>query len=120
MMYTKRTFCCNRRWHMMDYVERAHLQGVSADQTISCRHPICKYSGLILNNLMHFKNHVQTVRGISFRAWWILLLSYYNLLFRSKFALLASIKAFLACYISGHHAVSSASLWSTLPKQLIS
>jgi hypothetical protein len=60
------SFC--RPSKMMDHVESIHLRGVSADQAISCRHPVCKSSGLVLNNLMHFKNHVQTVHGISLRA----------------------------------------------------
>lgn len=61
------SFFC-RPSKMMDHVESIHLRGVSADQTISCCHPVCKSSGLVLNNLMHFKNHVQTVHGISLRA----------------------------------------------------
>ena len=66
--YEKRisTFC--RPSKMMDHVERIHLRGVSTDQTIPCPHPVCKSCGLVLNNLMHFKNHVQTVHGISLRA----------------------------------------------------
>ena len=68
MTYTERTFCYSRSSHMMDHVEHAHLQGVSADRTISCRHPVCKSNGLAFNNLMHFKNHVRTVHGISLRA----------------------------------------------------
>jgi hypothetical protein len=67
MTYTERTFCYSRPSHMMDHVERAH-QGVLAENTISCRHPVCKSNGLVLKNLLHFKNHVQTVHGISLRA----------------------------------------------------
>jgi len=44
MTYTRRTFCYGRPSHMMDHVERAHLRGVSADQTISCRHPVCQWA----------------------------------------------------------------------------
>jgi hypothetical protein len=67
MTYTERTFCYRRPSHMMDHVERAH-RGVLVEKTISCRHPVCKSSGLVLKNLMHFKNHVQTLHGISLRA----------------------------------------------------
>src|SRR5438045_4398387 len=60
------SFC--RPSKMMDHVERAHLRGIVADRKISCRHPVCQSSRLVLNNLMHFKNHVTTVRGITLRA----------------------------------------------------
>ena len=44
----------------MNNVELVVLRGTSAEQRIDCRHPIGKPKGLVLNNLMHFKNHVQT------------------------------------------------------------
>ena len=65
MTYEKRTFSYCRPSKMMDHVESAHLRKISAHQTISCRHPVCQSAGLVLNNLMHFKNHVQSVHGIS-------------------------------------------------------
>jgi hypothetical protein len=52
---------------MRDHVERVHLRGVIPEETISCRHPVCNSQELVLSNLMHFKNHVQTVHGISLR-----------------------------------------------------
>lgn len=66
--YKERTSSFCRPSAMMNHVERTHLRGVSPDQNISCRHPVCKSGGLVLKNLMHFKNHVQTVHGISLRA----------------------------------------------------
>jgi hypothetical protein len=51
---------------MMDHVE-SHLHKERVE-TIACRHPVCKAEGLVLDNLMHFKNHVQRVHGISLRA----------------------------------------------------
>jgi hypothetical protein len=60
------SFC--RPSKMMNHVKNLHLRNVSANQTIDCRHPVCKSSGLVLNNLMHFKNHVQRVHGIRLRA----------------------------------------------------
>jgi hypothetical protein len=67
LTYSCRTFRYKRPSHMMDHVERAHRR-VLVEKTISCRHPVCKSSRLVLKNLMHFKNHVQTVHGISLRA----------------------------------------------------
>jgi hypothetical protein len=66
--YKERTSSFCRPSKMMDHVERAHLRHIPADQKISCRHPVCKSNNLILTNLMHFKNHVATVHGISLRA----------------------------------------------------
>jgi hypothetical protein len=68
MTYEKRTFSYCRPSKMMDHVESAHLRKISAHQTISCLHPVCQSAGLVLNNLMHFKNHIQSVYGISLRA----------------------------------------------------
>lgn len=75
-----KSFC--RPAIMMDQVEDVHLRRIPAGQTAVCRHPKCtpkcshhpectskcKSNGLVFNNMMHFKNHVQTVHGISLRA----------------------------------------------------
>jgi len=50
---------------MMDHVE-SHLRKEPAE-IIACRHPVCMAEGLVLNNVMHFKNHVQLVHGITLR-----------------------------------------------------
>jgi len=50
---------------MMDHVE-SHLRRQPAG-IIECGHPVCKAEGLVLNNVMHFKNHVARVHGISLR-----------------------------------------------------
>jgi hypothetical protein len=62
---TKKTF--SRPAKMMDHVERQHLAFDPAE-TVACRHPICKATGLVLNNVSHFKNHVEVVHGIRLRA----------------------------------------------------
>jgi len=50
----------------MDHVEKLHLRKQLAGQRI-CHHPVCKAEGLVFNSVMHFKNHVATVHGISLR-----------------------------------------------------
>jgi hypothetical protein len=68
MSYSQRTFSYCRPSKMMDHVERSHLREIQPNQPILCRHPVCKSKGLVLESTMHFKNHVQTVHGISLRA----------------------------------------------------
>jgi hypothetical protein len=60
------SFC--RVSKMRDHVERFHLRGFVSEESVSCRHPVCKSRGLVLKDLQDFKNHVQTVHGISLRA----------------------------------------------------
>ena len=60
------SFC--RVSKMRDHVERIHLRGFVPEEAVSCRHPVCKSQGLVLKDLQDFKNHVQTVHGISLRA----------------------------------------------------
>jgi hypothetical protein len=60
-----RTFRCVS--HMMDHVENLHLSKLPADQRIICYHSVCKAKGLVLKSVIHFKNHVVTVHGISLR-----------------------------------------------------
>jgi hypothetical protein len=50
---------------MINYVERAYLQKIPPGQQIDCYHLVCKSKGLVLNNIMHFKNHVANIHGIS-------------------------------------------------------
>jgi hypothetical protein len=69
LTYSSRTFCYKRPSHMMDHVERAHLQKMPSSQQIICHHPMCKAEGLVFNSVMHFKNHVAIVHGISLRPW---------------------------------------------------
>jgi len=59
----------------MDHVENVHLRKQAADQRIICHHPICKAQALVLNNVMHYKNHVQVTQGISLRAFPLLIFS---------------------------------------------
>ena len=60
------SFC--RPAKMMDHVERIHLKGQDPAARMECHHPTCKSQGLVLKHLQHFKNHVQSVHGISLRA----------------------------------------------------
>jgi hypothetical protein len=50
---------------IMDHVE-SHLNKEPAG-ILACCHPACKAEGLVLNNILHFKNHVQLVHGIGLR-----------------------------------------------------
>jgi hypothetical protein len=52
---------------MRDHVERIHLQGIVPEEKFPCYHPVCKSQGLVLEYLQHFKNHIQTVHGVSLR-----------------------------------------------------
>jgi hypothetical protein len=60
-----RSFC--RVSKMRDHVERIHLQGVNPEAKFFCYHPVCKSRGLVLKDLRHFKNHVQTDHKVSLR-----------------------------------------------------
>jgi hypothetical protein len=68
LSYEQRTRKFRRVSHMMDHVENFHLRGVSADEKIICHHPLCKAEGLVLQNVIHFKNHIATVHKINLRA----------------------------------------------------
>jgi hypothetical protein len=65
--YIDRTRAFNRVSHMWDHVEDVHLRHVSSEQRIICHHPVCKAEGVVLNNVMHFKNHVARVHEIDLR-----------------------------------------------------
>ncbi|KAH6717379.1 FluG domain-containing protein [Leptodontidium sp. MPI-SDFR-AT-0119] len=62
--YEQRTRTFNRVSHMWDHVENVHLSKVPAEQRIICYHPVCKAQGLVLDHVMHFKNHVARVHKI--------------------------------------------------------
>jgi hypothetical protein len=51
----------------MDHVEKLHLRKQPEGQRIICHHPVCKAEGLVLDSVMHFKNHVAIVYKISLR-----------------------------------------------------
>jgi Protein of unknown function (DUF3435) len=65
--YAKRTRAFRRPSHMMDHVENVHLKYQPANEKVICHHPICKSKGLVLNNVNHFKNHVEVVHNIALR-----------------------------------------------------
>jgi hypothetical protein len=55
------TFSCSTK--IIDYV-KSHLQKEPVE-IIACCYPICIAKGLVLNNVVHFKNHVQLVYSIT-------------------------------------------------------
>jgi hypothetical protein len=65
--YEQRTRTFKRVSNMWDHVEDVHLSKVPAKQRIICDHPVCKAQGLVLDHVMHFKNHVATVHQIDLR-----------------------------------------------------
>jgi hypothetical protein len=65
--YKQRTRTFKRVSHMWDHVEDVHLSKVPAEQRIICHHPVCKTQGLVLDHVMHFKNHVARVHKIDLR-----------------------------------------------------
>jgi hypothetical protein len=67
--YEERMGCFCRVSKMRDHVARIHLRGVVPEEPFSCRHPVCKSQSpkLVLKDLQAFKNHVQTVHGVSLR-----------------------------------------------------
>jgi Protein of unknown function (DUF3435) len=67
MTYKERRFPFCRPSVMMDHVDR-HLQQLPAQQRILCRHPVCKSNMVFLEDVIHFKNHVERVHGIRLRA----------------------------------------------------
>jgi hypothetical protein len=67
LSYKEQTRTFRRVSHIMDYVENLHLSKQPADEKIICHHPVCKAEGLVLNSVMHFKNHMATVHGVSLR-----------------------------------------------------
>lgn len=65
LQYKDQTRAFKRVSHMWDHVEDVHLR--RAHEVPTCGHPVCKAKGLVLKNVMHFKNHVATVHGINLR-----------------------------------------------------
>lgn len=56
--------------HMMTHVESCHLKKLLPHEKPVCRHPKCSPvgHGLFFDEIMHFKNHVQTVHKIKLRG----------------------------------------------------
>lgn len=68
MLVPERTFSYSRPAKMNDHFDREHLRKLKErDSQITCEHPKCKEQGLKLENLNHFRNHVQRVHGIRLR-----------------------------------------------------
>ncbi|OBT74038.1 hypothetical protein VF21_07827 [Pseudogymnoascus sp. 05NY08] len=63
--YDRRMRTFSKPDKMMDHVER-HLEK-NTTGTFECRHPVCKAEGLLLGNIILFKNHVEMVHGIRLR-----------------------------------------------------
>ncbi|KAL8738666.1 MAG: hypothetical protein Q9190_007969 [Brigantiaea leucoxantha] len=55
------------RSKMMDHVE-SHLRNMSLAHGIACPHPQCRVYGTVLDDVVHFKNHVHVVHGIKLRS----------------------------------------------------
>jgi hypothetical protein len=67
LSYEQRTRTFKRVSNMWDHVEDVHLSKEPAKQRIICDHPVCKAQGLVLDHVMHFKNHVARVHKINLR-----------------------------------------------------
>ncbi|EXM13173.1 hypothetical protein FOTG_18367 [Fusarium oxysporum f. sp. vasinfectum 25433] len=67
LSHQARTRKFSRVAHMMDHVERTHLQHKARHPTWICYHPACKDKGDFLKSLKHFKNHVFTEHGVKLR-----------------------------------------------------
>ncbi|EOO01307.1 hypothetical protein UCRPA7_3197 [Phaeoacremonium minimum UCRPA7] len=67
LSYKDRTRTFSRVSHMMDHVENVHLRRGPVGGRFVCHHPDCKLLGDFLENLDHFKHHVQTVHGVKLR-----------------------------------------------------
>ncbi|KAK8000474.1 FluG domain-containing protein [Apiospora arundinis] len=70
LSYQERTFTYSRPAVMNDHFERAHVKEIrdlEQDKLIFCEHPTCVEEGVKLDNLDHFRNHVQTVHGVWLR-----------------------------------------------------
>ena len=63
--YDRRMRTFSKPDKMMDHVER-HLEK-NTTGTFECWHPVCKAEGLLLNNIILFKNHVEMVHKIRLR-----------------------------------------------------
>lgn len=70
LSYEERTFAYSRPAVMNDHFERAHVKEIrdlEPDKLIFCEHPTCVEEGVKLDDLDHFRNHVQTVHGVWLR-----------------------------------------------------
>ncbi|KAH7114659.1 hypothetical protein EDB81DRAFT_299419 [Dactylonectria macrodidyma] len=70
MSFGERTFPYCRPAVMNDHFDRKHLGAMgekARNSQISCEHLKCKEQGLKLEELDHFRNHVQRVHGVRFR-----------------------------------------------------
>ncbi|KAK7959755.1 uncharacterized protein PG986_004609 [Apiospora aurea] len=70
LSYQERTFTYSRPAVMNDHFERAHVKEIrdlEQDRLIFCEHPTCVEEGVKLDDLDHFRNHVQTVHGVWLR-----------------------------------------------------
>ncbi|KAI1086032.1 FluG domain-containing protein, partial [Rostrohypoxylon terebratum] len=68
LSYQERVFTYSRPAVMNDHFERQHLKNMQeGNDRISCHHPKCREEGVILTNVDHFRNHVQTVHGVWMR-----------------------------------------------------
>jgi hypothetical protein len=50
---------------MWDHIKNVHLSKVPVEQRIICHHPVYKAQGLVLDNVIWFKNYVARVHQIN-------------------------------------------------------
>lgn len=67
LRHKDRTKIFRRVDNMRDHVDNKHFKFEDPTAKFSCHHPQCKVKGVFLNNMDHFKNHVEKVHGISLR-----------------------------------------------------
>ena len=67
LLYGDRTRAFIRVSHMIDHVEYLHLRYLPPGEWVICHHPVCKAEGVVLNNVIHFKNHMATIHKINLR-----------------------------------------------------
>ena len=68
LSYKQRMRTFSRVSHMWDHVENVHLSKVPSEQRIICFHPVCQAEGLVLHNVIRFKNHAAAVHKIDPRC----------------------------------------------------
>ncbi|RFU29061.1 hypothetical protein B7463_g7279, partial [Scytalidium lignicola] len=67
LSYEQRMRTFKRVSHMWDHVENVHLRHIPTNRPIICVHPVCKDQGVILSDIVLFKNHVERVHEIKLR-----------------------------------------------------
>lgn len=64
---SQRMFCWSRPAKMMDHTEDHHLKQLALDAQIPCPHPTCQKTEVLLDGVLHLKNHALGVHKIKLR-----------------------------------------------------